>query len=144
LITKDIIDLIPYNNECKKITWEQCTLRDYLNEEFYHSDSFSDVDRKRIVRTALANPPDYTNGTHGGAITQDYIFCLNIDEAEKYFKSDNDRKATHNGTGSSWWLRSPGFDPVIAVPVDTDGYVNLFGNYVHNTSGVRPALWLNL
>ena len=108
LIAKDIIDVKRYNNEWKETTWEQCALREYLNGEFYNSESFSEEDRKKIVKTSLANPKNPEYATDGGKTTQDYIFCLSIDEVKKYFKSDNDRKATYNGTAAWWWLRSPG------------------------------------
>ena len=34
LITKDAIDCKPYNYEMRNITWENCTLRQWLNNEF--------------------------------------------------------------------------------------------------------------
>ena len=144
LITKDIIDEKPYHNEDKEITWEKCTLREYLNGDFYNSDSFSDEDRRRIVRTSLSNPknPDYD--TDGGAITKDLVFCLSIDEAKDYFESSSERKATYNGTRSWWWLRSPGHTTSRAAGVHTDGSVGLLGIRVQAGGGVRPALWLNL
>ena len=34
LVTKDAIDGKPYNTEWEDITWEQCSLRQWLNNEF--------------------------------------------------------------------------------------------------------------
>lgn len=83
---------------------------------------------------------------------------LSVDEANKYFKSDNDRicmptqQAVSNGAWTSddngacgWWLRSPGGPSDWAADVLADGYVYSEGYYVAGASiAVRPALWVNL
>jgi len=145
LITKDIIGPEAYHNKLEAVTWEKCSLRGYLNEDFFNSDSFSDEERNKIARTTLPNPINPKFGTDGGAITRDHVFCLNIDEANQYFKNDNARKATYNGSGFWWWLRSPGTIQITAASVDIDGALDLTGIPVHSGSGgVRPALWIKL
>lgn len=83
---------------------------------------------------------------------------LSVDEANNYFKSDNDRicmptqQAVSNGAWTwddngacNWWLRSPGVDSDGAADVRADGYVHSGGYYVDDTAyAVRPALWVNL
>lgn len=83
---------------------------------------------------------------------------LSVDEANKYFKSDNDRICmptqqavgngawTWDGNGAcDWWLRSPGVDSYNAAHVVADGGVYPDGGYVDLTVlAVRPALWVNL
>ncbi|MDR1464668.1 MAG: DUF4062 domain-containing protein, partial [Oscillospiraceae bacterium] len=54
LITKEVIDEKPYNEKWKGVTWETCTLRGYLNGEFY--ESFSEADRAKIVETTVKTP----------------------------------------------------------------------------------------
>jgi len=166
LLSEDIIEKRPYNNEYTDDSWETCTLRGYLNGEFY--EKFSEADRARIVQTRNGNP-DNTWGTWngerfntpGGNPTDDYIFLLSVPEVLKYFpglnlqKEDDGREwyyeaderlaAEFNGSGFWWWLRSPGFDPHYAACVDSDGTVDLYGGTVnYDSGGVRPALWINL
>lgn len=83
---------------------------------------------------------------------------LSVDEANKYFKSDNDRicmptqQAVRNGAfrwddngACGWWLRSPGGSSSDAAFVYVDGGVGSGGLCVDRANGaVRPALWINL
>ena len=139
LITKDAIDCKPYNNESRNITWEECSLRQWLNNEFINQ-AFSKEEQNEIILTNISNP----NNTYfekwsgkkawGGNNTKDKIFLLSIDEAEKYFKGIKDTvcKATNYakqqraytadfherlGIGNCcWWLRSPGDSQYHAEP----------------------------
>ena len=47
IITDKIIEQRSYHNEYVDITWEDCSLRKYLNTEFYNR--FSDEEKERIV-----------------------------------------------------------------------------------------------
>ncbi|MDR1713788.1 MAG: DUF6273 domain-containing protein [Coriobacteriales bacterium] len=87
VITRDIIDQRVYNEEKAQTTWEQCTLRQWLNADFYNS-AFSDLERSYIIRSNVQNNdnPDY--GTTGGADTEDYVFLLSIEEVYTYFDSE--------------------------------------------------------
>ena len=62
------------------------------------------------------------------------ITLLSVEEVEQL--PDEMRTATE-----TWWLRSPGdIDDGAADVFGDDGDVNVYGNYVRNTLGVRPAL----
>jgi len=166
LLSQDIIEQRPYNTEWADVTWENCSLRNYLNSSFYGS--FNEGDRSRIALTRNTNP-DNTWGTWkgerfntpGGNQTEDHIFLLSVPEILKYFPGlrlckDSDRDkwlyeaderlvAKFNNNESWWWLRSPGYLQNSAAIVYNDGDVLLFGDGVSDeTGGVRPALWLNL
>lgn len=83
---------------------------------------------------------------------------LSVDEANKYFKSDNDRicmptqQAVSNGAWTLddngpciWWLRSPGDGSYLAAGVNADGHVVSSGYHLSFLDlAVRPALWVNL
>ena len=159
MITKDEIDWKPYNNEWRDITWENCTLRQWLNNEFINQ-VFSKEEQNEIVLTNISNPNNAMRGTNGGNNTKDKIFLLSVDEAEKYFKDDKDReckptKYTEKQGASSyfqrhlgncaWWLRSPGDYPDYAAIVHDKGNIYDFGHEVYNDIvAVRPALFINL
>lgn len=121
------------------ITWEKCSLRDWLNGEYYEN-VFSDSEKDAIIETSLENPDNPEYGTAGGNSTKDKIFLLSIDEAEKYIKDKEDRLLRH-----SWWLRSPGRDSADAACVnDFNGKISLHGYNVGRELLVRPALRINL
>ena len=161
LISKYALDCKPYNTSEAEVTWESCTLRKWLNEDFFNA-AFSDGEKAMIptVTVSADENPDYD--TDPGNVTQDKIFLLSITEANRYFKTDEERMcvptayAKANGVRASntytkgghpcceWWLRSPDFDQNAAASVDFDGDTADVGDLVHNGFvGVRPALWIS-
>ena len=168
IITKKIIEQSPYHNSYRAITWADCSLREYLNGEFY--DKFSPADRSRIIPVINKNTDNQWYGTNGGEDTQDSIFLLSIEEvackyfgdssANLYYQKENkrywfERKDENNSkrrAGGWWWLRSPGRNGVKAVYIHGDGNIGIQGNNILKGNigdgrcigGVRPALWLRL
>ena len=156
LLSKYGLDEKPYNTEEIEITWEQCSMRKWLNGEFLNQ-AFSSEERSKIIRVKISNPDNPSFDTEGGSDTDDQVFLLSIDEAKKYFATGDARKtkstayAKINGVWTNdsgycfWWLRSPGYDQSLAAYVDSDGGVYVFGYSVSNDYyAVRPAFWLNL
>lgn len=47
LLAQDIVAIQPYNQRDEEVTWENCSLRRWLNDEFYN-ESFSENERKLI------------------------------------------------------------------------------------------------
>ena len=47
IITEYFVEQRAYHDAYKDITWADCTLRRYLNGEFY--DKFSETDKSRII-----------------------------------------------------------------------------------------------
>ena len=138
LLTKESVGKRAYHDEWPDITWEDCTLREWLNEEFYN-DSFTEAEKNQICETVVKNDDNPEYGTEGGRDTTDKIFLLSIDEAEKYFENDEAR-----AIGSWWWLRSPGIYCNKAAEVNSDGLIYQVGSNVYIKYSVRPALWVNL
>ena len=164
LISEEILEERPYNVESEAITWENCTLRKYLNSEFYNK---LDSAKSAISETRNDNPNNPRFGTTGGNATTDKVFLLSIDEVCCYFgnstnklnnikSNKNDswiddennsiRMANYGNKGAWWWwLRSPGYGGRGAAGVHSDGSLYLVGYVVNSAEGgVRPALWLNL
>lgn len=155
LITEYLLEYVQYNEEDTAVTWENSTLRQWMNNDFFNA-AFTDEERSKIAATTLNNAdnPDY--GIGGGNDTIDKIFALSIDEAEKYFSSDDDRVAYVteyaksrdycNSSGSEWWwLRSPGKDGSRAANISYIGGFYNDGVFVNfNDVAVRPALWVEL
>ena len=157
LISRYALDAIPYNLNWIRRTWEFCSLRKWLNGEFY-TRAFTPGEQARILTVTNKNPDHPITGIKGGNDTKDRVFLLTIDEAKNYFASDEARRcratayAKANGSyvneynGSSWyWLRSRGAYSMTGSLVLFSGYVNTVGYGINNTGGyVRPAMWLNL
>lgn len=72
IIAEDVIEEKAYNEEYEAITWEECTLRTYLNGTFYNS--FSEEEQEMIVETKLTNSDNPEYDTDGGNDTTDKIF----------------------------------------------------------------------
>ena len=130
ILAKDILFNKAYNDEYTSVTWEDCTLRKYLNGDFYNS--FSDEERAMIQEVTNSNPDNPVYMSKGGNDTKDKIYLLSIDEAEGL--SGDILKAK-----MFWWLRSPG-GYSCAAEVYSDGVVHTFGGSVRSEAGVRPAL----
>ena len=157
VISRYGLDCQRFHNERAAVTWETCSLRGWLNGEFYETAFIPE--EKNVIGTSLvtaeANMRYYTPA---GNDTTDHVFLLSIDEANRYFLDDFDReivgtpycceqgayKDPDYGT-CMWWLRSRGFDSSQAVYVNTDGGVIYSGDFVHFVrNAVRPAMWINL
>ncbi len=171
IISQYALDCQPYNTEDVNVTWESCTLRTWLNADFFNA-AFSDGEKGMIptVTVSADENPDYN--TNLGSATEDKVFLLSITETNRYFKTDEERMCVptayakaHGAYTSSdytkggaatcwWWLRTPGKVDYhvlgggrmnLATNVDRDGGVISYGYDVSRDSGcVRPALWIDL
>ena len=91
LVSRYGLDCKEYHNVFTDITWEDCDLRKWLNNDFIKL-AFSEEEAKKIKVSELKNEDNPEYLTRGGNNTKDRIFCLSINEAEHYFGSDNDRQ----------------------------------------------------
>ena len=156
LISKYALDCQPYNTVYENVTWETCTLRKWLNNDFINT-AFS-ADEKIMIPTVTVSAdenPKYS--ANPGNATQDQVFLLSITEANKYFNSNGARQceptdyAVANGAfepdsgNCCWGLRSHGSSQSAAAFVRFDGYIHNGGDRVDNDHfAVRPALWIDL
>jgi len=162
VISDKALDCKPYNQSRDYVTWETCSLRNWLNNDFINA-AFTAEERAMIPTVTVSADMNPEYNTNPGNATKDKVFLLSIVEAEKYFTSDEARKcvpteyAISNGASTSdsytkggkatclWWLRSPGFDQFIAAYVNYFGPVLRYGRSVGNVSNsVRPAMWITI
>ena len=163
LISEHGLDAVPYNTKKENTTWEQCTLRTWLNDIFL-KEAFTTEEQAMIATTNVTADKNPEYNTNPGGATSDKVFLLSHLEAKKYFSSDKDRQTsptayaiaqgartssdykTANGAAACrWWLRSPGRSQSYAADVDLVGSLSYRGDYVYSVSVcVRPALWINL
>lgn len=142
LIADEIIETKKYNEQYVDVTWENCSLRQYLNDEFLNN--FSDLEKGAIayVMNFNMNNSYLFYDTPGGKATFDKVFLLSIEEAEPYLSSENDILATYN-YNTYWWLRSPGGNQSRAASVNKST-IDYGGCNVNLNFGVRPALYLKI
>ena len=159
MLAKSGLDVLPYEEGTNNITWENCTLRHWLNSNFIDK-AFTESERKSILKSKIDNSQSQCNGrwrSVGGKNTEDSVFLLSYKETSReyfhrviarqmkptpYAKARGAYANGKNGVGW-WWLRSPGGDQKNVACVDYEGDIGS-----HSTDSqsvcVRPALWIDL
>ncbi len=156
VISEYALDCKQYNTSFTDVTWETCTLREWLNNDFINA-AFS-ADEMTMIPTVTVSAdknPDYD--TDPGNATQDKVFLLSITEANEYFNSDSARQCKNTehaaagrvyafgGSINRWWLRSPGNDQDEAACVAYGGDLHILDMPVSDGNiAVHPALWIDL
>lgn len=161
VISDKALDYQKYNSSETSVTWETCTLRKWLNNDFINA-AFSDDEKAMIPTVTVSADKNPEHDTDPGNATKDRVFLLSFVEAEKYFTSDEARMcvpteyAIPNGAWTSdsytkggkatcwWWLRSPGDGQTHAAGVKNSGDISESGGYVNYYFAVRPALWITI
>lgn len=162
LFSRYFLDSVRYNEEYIDVTWETCTLRRWLNNDFFNT-AFSEDERNLICSVILPNQDNDYYGTDGGDFTDDKVFCLSIFDIEKYFEpGDYYDKEKHIGyindletpptkyakdqIGNmlvySWWLRTPAKNNKSICIVDENGFAGDYYDVTDMRTGVRPAMWV--
>lgn len=145
LLSQYALDSERYHYRKESVSWDTCSVRDWLNTTFYE-EAFTCSEQRSILSS-------------GTSVYDDYVFLLSDVEAETYLPRAKDRicKATVYGscqnvyvnptTGGSWWLlRTTGDDgSKFAMSVNSDGTIDYNGGHVESDRGtVRPAIWVNI
>ena len=157
LITRDLVEAKPFGGA----NWAESELRTWLNGEFM-SAAFTDEERGMICRTKLENPDKKSftglNDNFGGGDTVDKVFLLSNKQAEKYFETESQRKASYSDwcrkklgdaaqsdprKGDNYWLRSVG-DRFYIASVGTNGIISNNTRYDDKTTGVRPVICIDV
>ena len=144
LLSKRVIDVVPYNTESAFVTWETSTIRKWLNHNFYYF-SFGRQDRRNIVNTEVKTTAPEKSMSEGGNDTIDKIYLLSLEEANEYLKyCELVGKGTiyddNNGIPMSYWLRNPGNTQNFACYVHQDGILSNIGHFVNFARGIRPVI----
>lgn len=143
LLSEYLLDGRKYNEKAwENVTWETCTLRTWLNEEFYNT-AFSPDEQAKIAVTSFDT-------------YEDKLFLLDKEQAEVYFSDKIDRRGVateyaiaqgviKNENGAShWWLSSSSYAGYHADIISRGGSINQYGSRTHDDwVGVRPAMWVN-
>ena len=154
------LDVKPYNEEKKFVTWENCTLRAWLNDSFYNI-AFTDKEKSVVTETKATNISgdsmldkvsilstlDAGNASYGFKY-ETYNFGHKSDYSETreakitvYAKANGAFSYKENGC---WWLRP--YDERDIYKVDAGGRFEEYDNkYINSTTTVvRPCIHINL
>ena len=155
LISRYALDCQQYNTSDTSVTWETCSLREWLNGTFIDN-AFSAAEQNLLLRTTVTADENPSYSTSPGNNTEDKVFLLSITEAYKYFSSDGARKCQGTdycktqgayrakGGTCNWWLRSLGNNSNNAACVSSGGSPSHVGHNISSYIAVRPAFWINL
>lgn len=142
VISRYILEGIPYHNTKAKVTWEECSLRAWLNDDFYYG-AFSDEDRELIMETKINE--EY-----------DHVFLLSRSEAIENYLHDGfawrkgivtqhayDTGVYNEAGRCGWWLRTRGQTNNISWVFGSGRDVSTHPDKGYkNINGVRPAMWI--
>ena len=164
LLSDKIIEKKAYHDSDTDIEWENCTLRKYLNGEFYNK---LGVVRSAVADTRITNSKNLWYSNNDDNTTTDKVFLLSLDEIDRYFGNsgdyanwcrkeydsedrefirtshghilkneyDADRLARdYEGSSCFWWLRSHGRVSDYAAYVYDCGGVCVEGCTVYDSS----------
>ena len=145
LVSRYILDCQSYNKFTEEVTWETCSLRTWLNDDFYNT-AFTPEEQAMINTTMVINADNSYYGTSGGNDTEDKIFCLSIDEVLKYYSFDSYDE--EEGYGYSQQLIAPvtqyAKDQGIAyleITEDRDYKWLKDEGYTEECIGIEAGLW---
>lgn len=156
--------------DCVDTTWQDCDLRQWLNNEFYNT-AFTTTEKDLIKLTHCTDNGEDTLDT------EDRVFLLSVNEIKDasdifgkelrravgtdfakmkkpdgcslyvYDKTNKDNYVVINGevVGCSWWwLRTQGNKPTRAFFIGTGFSIRSYANVSAARDGVRPALKISL
>ena len=153
-----VLDNKYYNDQLEDVTWETCSLRKWLNEEFYQT-AFSASEQSAIIETRNTTPGDENVGADGGNDTDDYVFVLSVEEVNQFYTVDpktgcsdlkiRPTKYAHDTANyvtkmyAYYWLRSPRSPRAVKAAGGDYGAIGECG-ITYEKYGVRPAMHLSL
>ncbi|MCR5769056.1 MAG: DUF6273 domain-containing protein [Lachnospiraceae bacterium] len=170
VLSKYGLDIHTYNDEEVDVTWKDCSLRKWLNSEFYDA-AFSSSEKGQIKKTKLKNSKNPKYKTKGGKSTKDKVFVLSLEEAtnKSYgFKSSPTKKDPLRRCGVTKyameknariveeetkegvivalsWLRTPGGSAKEATYTLGNGEIRRDGwSVIRPVYAVRPAIVIKL
>ena len=151
LMAQRELDWKQYHHEEVAITWAECDLRKWLNNDFLTL-AFTKEEKELLQICHNQNPASAEFLTTGGAPTADYVYLLSVNEIQRFFKTSIERVCqptwyavdqgakVFNGNSAWYWLRSPGKYSYRGTVVTSSGSVMDAGRRVTCAGGIRPVL----
>jgi len=152
LLSREGLAARPYNAEGGDTTWETCSLRKWLNEDFLN-EAFSEAEQAMLANVSLPADANPEYPTPAGNDTEDRVYLPSLREVDawnsngnlffcyaSYYARANGARFGRNGA-CNWWLRSPGEDAASAAVVSDYGTAFALGLPTNMSSVlVRPMI----
>ncbi|MDO4647461.1 MAG: DUF6273 domain-containing protein [Eubacteriales bacterium] len=152
LISKYGIEYLPFNDEETDeadIAWEDCSLRNWLNETFIET-AFKEEERARIIKSSDVEHAE--DETIVGEDVEDQIFLLSAKEAESLYQDDAsrvciltpyaDNKSKDPIVKPCWLLRSDTRNRNID---QVSYWGKIYHSYgINDDMVIRPVMWVDL
>ncbi len=155
LLSDMALDTKPYNEEKKFVTWENCTLRAWLNDSFYNV-AFTDKEKSNITETKATNISgdgvldkvsvlsdiDACNASYG--FNYDSVKSeTRLAQITAYAKANGAFSYKENGC---WWLRPYDETRRDIYDINAGGELGEYDNkYISTiTTVIRPCIHINL
>lgn len=116
----------PFNSIQESVTWEDSSLRNWLNGEFL-TENFSEEEQSKIMTTTVKNSKNHVYNTFSGDDTQDKVWILSTAEAVQY-------KEILKRVAKNMWLRTSGKWPDTAAFMNSTTAIMDYGYPVSNTN----------
>ena len=112
ILADQILDARAYNETWTNVTWENCTMRSWLNgygasankneKDFtdynFLDNAFSAAEQEAIQTTSVVNEDNPNYGTDGGNNTEDKVYLLSVSEASNALYGFNSKYDTESET----------------------------------------------
>ena len=155
LISEHVLDAQPYHVDGNYVNWDNSSLREWLINVFFEQ-AFSESEKRFIVSNEAEDPTIFH-------LNESRVFLLSSDEANKYFKNNDDRKCGISAFARKqadlvgvqdkeiydqdyhcgWWIivskeEIPGYERIVNSNGETD-----FHDRCEKINGVRPCIWVD-
>ena len=144
VVSKYALDCKPFNTNDISVTWETCTLRNWLNNDFKNA-AFTSEEQAKIPTVTVENKKHPRYSADAGNDTNDQIFCLSLEETEIYF---GDYSSYEHMSGYKQSLICPPTqyaenNGAYAFLITEDAYNNYFKKYGYTRDliGRRSCWW---
>ena len=160
LMSRYALDARAFNGLGAYLSWDQCSLRQWLNGSFFTS-AFTAEEAAAIQTTQVEDTAEHcysewnTAGRFSG-ITEDKVFCLSFKEAcdlltiqwaccepSAVVAKSKSKILTQKADGNVycyWWLRTSSYKNN-AMMIAGDGFSSAYEH--HHQICVRPVLWVD-
>lgn len=156
LMSRYGLDAKTYNETDEEVTWETCTLREWLNGAFF-LEAFGE-EEANLIEPSYVETADNSEAypvTVGGNPTGDQLFLLSEEEVEEFLDGGRMVQPTEYAKAQSVyigpngnarvWLRSPGYEQNGAQIITEEGKIEKRGDYVSIIRhAVCPAMWVTV
>ena len=170
LMSRYILDAVPYANRDADVTWETSNARAWLNGTFF-STAFTAQEQTAVLKNTVYNQPTFEDGvtiifkapydTDAGNDTEDRVFLFSYQEINMYLMLTQKRQAVPTAyakaqgaytdssnlldgrAAGSWWTRTPGKAQNKVLLVNHSGGISNSAT-TYAGVGIRPVIRVSL